>query len=83
MTTVDSKAIRAITQELTSLKVTEQEGELIAKICKLIRATIIWLNIVNMTPPDVYAMIYEILETCTIPDFHLFLKTFTTNVVLN
>jgi hypothetical protein len=41
MTTVDSKAIQAITQELTNLKITDQEGESIARICKLIRSTII------------------------------------------
>jgi dipeptidase len=35
--TVDPKTIRAITQEITNVKVTEQEGESIAIICKLIR----------------------------------------------
>jgi hypothetical protein len=83
MTTVDPKAIRAITQELTNLKVTEQEGESIARICKLIRSTIIWLDIVDMMPPDLYAIVYDILETCTVPDFRLFLKTLTTNASLN
>jgi uncharacterized protein YfkK (UPF0435 family) len=83
MTTVDSKAIRAITQELTSLKVTDQEGESIIKICKLIRSTILWLEMINMTPPDLYAIVYEILESCTVPDFRLFLKTYTTNAALN
>jgi hypothetical protein len=83
MTTVDSKAIRAITQELTNLKVPDQEGESIIKICKLIRSTILWLDMVNMTPPDLYAIVYEILESCTVPDFRLFLNTFTTNATLN
>jgi hypothetical protein len=36
-----------------------------------------------MAPPDLYAIVYEILETCTVPDFCLFLKTFTTNAALN
>jgi hypothetical protein len=36
-----------------------------------------------MEASDLYAILYEILETCTVPDFLLFLKTFTTNAVLN
>jgi hypothetical protein len=83
MTTVDSKAIRAITQELTNLKMPDQEGESIAKVCKLIRSTILWLSIVQMVPPDIYAIVYDILETCTVPDFSLFLKTYATNATLN
>ena len=64
MTTVDSKAVRAITQELTSLKVVDQEGQSIAKTAKIIRSTIIWLEMVRMLPPDIDAIVYDILETC-------------------
>jgi hypothetical protein len=53
MTSVDSKAVRTITRELTQLKVTDQEGQCIAKVVRLIRATIIWLDMVNMKPPDI------------------------------
>ena len=83
MTSVDSKAVRAITQELTSLKVTDSDGQSISKIVKLIRSTLGWLAMVNMTPPDIFAITYNILETCTVPDFLLFLKTLTTNAMLN
>ncbi|KAI2489482.1 hypothetical protein MHU86_25099 [Fragilaria crotonensis] len=83
MTTVDSKAVRAITQELTSLKVVDQEGQSIAKVAKIIRSTIIWLEMVNMLPPDIDAIVYDILETCTVSDFQLFLKTLSTNASLN
>lgn len=83
MTTVDSKAVRAITQELTSLKVPDHEGQSIAKIAKIVRSTIIWLEMVNMLPPDVDAIVYDILETCTVPDFQLFLKTLSTTASLN
>lgn len=83
MTTVDSKAVRAITQELTSLKVFEQEGQSIAKVAKIIRSTIIWLEMMNMLPPDIDAIVYDILETCTVSDFQLFLKTLSTNASLN
>ena len=83
MTTVDSKAVRAITQELTSLKIVDQEGQSIAKAAKIIRSTIIWLEMVNMLPPDIDAIIYDILETCTVPDFQLFLKTLATTAILS
>lgn len=83
MTTVDSKAVRAITHELTSLKVVDQEGQSIAKVAKIIRSTIIWLEMVNMLPPDIDAIVYDILETCTVSDFQLFLKTLSTNASLN
>jgi uncharacterized protein YfkK (UPF0435 family) len=83
MTSMDPKAVRAITQELTTLKVTDYEGESIASICKLIRSTVIWLDIVKMTPPDLYTIIFDILETCTVHDFRLFLKTFATSASLN
>jgi hypothetical protein len=33
--------------------------------------------------PDFSTIVYEILETCTISDFRLFLKTFATNASLN
>ncbi|KAI2510175.1 hypothetical protein MHU86_4207 [Fragilaria crotonensis] len=83
MTDVDSKAIRAITQELTSLKVVDQDGQSITKTSSIIRSTIIWLEMVSMVPPDIDAIVLEILETCTVPDFQLFLKTLVTNASLN
>ena len=83
MTDVDSKSIRGITQELTSLKVTDQEGQSIAKTCSIIRSTFIWLEMVSMVPPDIDAIVLDILETCTVPDFQLFLKTLSTNAALN
>ena len=75
MTTVDSKAVRAITQELTSLKVPDHEGQSISKVAKYVRSTIIWLNMVSMLPPDIDAIVYDVLDTSTVPDFQLFLKT--------
>ena len=83
MTDVDSKAVRGITQELTSLKLTDQEGQSIAKIASIIRSTIIWLEMVKMVPPDIDAIVLDILETCTVSDFQLFLKTLATNAALN
>ena len=83
MTSVDARAIRAITQELTSLKVTDSDGQSIARTAKLIRSTLTWLEMVNMIPPDAYAIVYDILETCTVPDFLLYLKTLSTNAALN
>jgi len=83
MTTLDSKAVCAITNELTSLKVIDQEVQLIARISKLIQHTIIWLTIVKMLPPDLYAIVYDTLETCTVPNFQLFVKTLPTNATLN
>lgn len=83
MTDVDSKAVRGITQELTSLKLIDQEGQSIAKIASIIRSTIIWLEMVKMVPPDIDAIVLDILETCTVPDFQLFLKTLATNAALN
>ena len=83
MTDVDSKSIRGITQELTSLKVTDQEGQSISKICSIVRSTHIWLEMVLMVPPDIDAIVLDILETCTVPDFQLFLKTLSTNATLN
>ncbi|KAI2489169.1 hypothetical protein MHU86_25427 [Fragilaria crotonensis] len=85
MTTVDSRAVRVITHELTSLKVVNQEGQSIAEVAKIIRSTIIWLEMVNMlVPPDIDAIVYNILETsCTVSDFQLFLKTLSTNASLN
>ena len=83
MTNVDSKAVRAITRELTSLKIPDQEGHSIAKTAKYIRSTIIWLEMVNMVPPDIDAIVYDVLETCTVVDFQLFLKTLSANASLN
>ncbi|KAI2499876.1 hypothetical protein MHU86_14614 [Fragilaria crotonensis] len=83
MTDVDSKAIRGITQELTALKVTDQEGQSIAKTASIIRSTLIWLEMVKMVPPDIDAIVLDILETCTVPDFALYLKTLSTNASLN
>ena len=83
MTTVDSKAVRAITQELTSLKVPDHEGQSISKVAKYVRSTIIWLNMVSMWPPDIDAIVYDVLDTCTVPDFQLFLKTLSANASLN
>ena len=83
MTSVDSKAIRAITQELTMLKVTDSDGQSISRTVKLIRSTLAWLEMASMTPPDAFIIVYNILETCTVPDFLLFLKTLTTNAMLN
>jgi hypothetical protein len=83
MTSVDSKAIRAITQELTLLKVTDSDGQSISRTVKLIRSTLTWLEMISMTPPDAFIIVYNILETCTVPDFLLFLKTLTTNAMLN
>ena len=36
-----------------------------------------------MLPPDINAIMYDILETCAVPDFQLFLKTLSANVSLN
>ena len=83
MTSVDAKAVRAITKELTDLKVTDSDGQSIARTVKLIRSTLTWLEMVNMSPPDTASIVYDILETCTVPDFLLFLKTMTTNASLN
>jgi hypothetical protein len=74
MTDVNSKTIRGITQELTALKVINQEGQSIAKTASIIRSTLIWLEMVNMVPPDIDAIVLD-METCTVPDFALFLKT--------
>jgi hypothetical protein len=83
MTSVDLKAVRTITRKLTQLKVTNQEGQCIAKVVKLIRATIIWLDMVNMKPPDINYIVYDIMKTCTVPNFILFLKTLETTASLN
>ena len=83
MTDVDSKAIRGITQELTSLKVTDQKGQSIAKTASIICSTLIWLEMVRMVPPDIDAIVLDILESCTVPDFALSLKTLSTNASLN
>jgi hypothetical protein len=83
MTSVDSKAGRTITRELTQVKVTNQEGQCITKMVKLIRATIIWLDMVNMTRPDIDYIVYGIMQTCTVPNFILFLKTLETTASLN
>ena len=83
MTDVDSKAVRAITQEFSSLKVTDHDGQSIAKVAKIIRSTIIWLEMVQMLPPDIDAIVVDILETCTVPDFLLFFKTLCANANLN
>jgi hypothetical protein len=83
MTTVNLKAVRAITQELATLKVPDHEGQSISKVAKYARSTIIWLNMVSMLPPDIDAIVYDILDTCTVPDFQLFLKTPSANARLN
>ncbi len=36
-----------------------------------------------MVPPDIDAIVLDIMETCTVPDFALFLKTLSTNASLN
>jgi hypothetical protein len=36
-----------------------------------------------MVPPDIDTIVLDILETCTVPDFALFLKTLSTNASLN
>ena len=51
-TDVDSKAVHDIIQELTFLKLTNQE-----------RQSIVWLEMVKMAPPDINAIILDILET--------------------
>jgi hypothetical protein len=38
---------------------------------------------VQMLPPDIDAMVVDILETCTVPDFQLFFKTLCANASLN
>jgi hypothetical protein len=83
MTSVDSKAVRTITRKLTQPKVTDQEGQCIAKVVKLIRATIIWLDMVNMKRPDINYIVYKIMQTCTVPNFILFLKTLEMTASLN
>jgi len=35
-----------------------------------------------MVPPDIDAIVHDILETCTVPDFQLYLKTLITNASL-
>jgi hypothetical protein len=83
MTDVDSKSVRAITQELTSLKIPDLEGQSIANVASTIRSTIIWLEMIDMVPIDTDVIVYDILETCTVPDFQLYLKTMATNTSLN
>jgi hypothetical protein len=83
MTSVDLKAVRTITRKLTQLKVTNQEGQCIAKVVKLIRATIIWLDMVNMKPPDIDYIVNNILQICTVPNFILFLKALETTASHN
>jgi hypothetical protein len=79
MNDVNSKTICGITQELTLPKVTDQEGQSIAKVSSIISSTLIWLEIVSMVPPDINAIVLDILTTSTVPDFQLFLKTLSTN----
>jgi hypothetical protein len=83
MTAVNSKAVRAITQELTSLKIVDKEGQSIAKAAKIIRSTVIWLEVVSILPPNIDAIVNDILETYTVADFQLFLKTLSTTASLN
>ena len=83
MTTVDPKAVCAVTQELTNIRIPDLEEGSIAKACKLIRRTLIWLNMIKMLPPDINTIIYDTLETCSVPDFRLFLETYHTNSKLN
>ena len=63
MTKVDSKAVRAITQELTSMKTPKLEDHSIANAASMIRSTIIWLEMVNAVPPDIDEIVNNILET--------------------
>ena len=79
MTNVDSKAVCAITQELGNLKLTDQEGQSVAHAVKLIRSTLHWLEMVQMVPPDITTIVMDIFESCTVPDFQLYLKTLQTN----
>jgi hypothetical protein len=83
MTNVDSKAVRAITQELITLQVPNQERQSIFQTAKIILSTIIWLAMVGMVPPDLDAIVDDILKTCTVLDFQLFLKALSTNVAPN
>jgi hypothetical protein len=83
MTNVDAKAIRSITRELSDLKLSDHEEQSVTHMVKLIRATLRWLEMVEMTPPDIDMIVLEILETCTVPDFFQFLSTLQTNAVLN
>jgi hypothetical protein len=83
MTSIDSKAVRAITQELTTPKVPDHVGQSITKVAKYVRSTIIWLEMVSMLPPDIDVIVYNILDTSTVLDFQLFLKTLSANASLN
>jgi hypothetical protein len=62
-----------MSQELTSLGISTKEGQSTAQIVKIICSTIHWLEMVNMLPLDI-----DFLESCTIPDFSLFLQTLST-----
>jgi hypothetical protein len=83
MTNVDSKAVRSITKELADLDISTLEGQSITHTVKLIRATVRWLSMVSMLPPDITTMVLGIFETCTVPDFQLYLKALITNADLN
>jgi hypothetical protein len=37
---------------------------------------------IKMVPPNIDAIVYDILKTCTIPDFQFYLKTRVTNALL-
>ena len=65
------------------LKLSDHEGQSVTHMVKLIRATLRWLKMVEMTPPDIDTIVLEIFETCTVPDFSQFLSTLQTNAVLN
>jgi hypothetical protein len=57
MTNVDSKAVRAITQVLTTLQVLNQEGQSMSQTAKLVGFTIIWLKMVGMVHADLDALL--------------------------
>jgi hypothetical protein len=78
-----SMAIGAITQELTLLIVPSQDRQSIIRIFKILRSAFNWLDTVRMLPSDITAIAFDVFETCTVPDFQLFLKTILTNSTLN
>ena len=83
MTNIDAKAIRSITRELSDKKLSDHEGQSVTHMVKLMRATLRWLKMVEITPPDIDTIVLEIFETYTVTDFSQFLSTLQTNAVLN
>jgi len=83
MTEVNPKTIRAITVELSSIRIVDIEGQSISNVVAKIRATRMWLEMVGSLPHDFMTIVMTIFETCTVPQFELFVSTFLTNAELS